>query len=621
MQQPIYNSRSLVFKRPFGAVETGTQVQFTVHLPIEWVFSSVTLIIYSEQYEHNVTMEYQKTKGDCLYYRASFTPVDTGVYFYLFKLQKGDQIRYIKSLEDASGVINNGESGRDYQLTVYKPGYTTPSSIKGGILYQIFPDRFCRSGVEHPNVPQDRELRSDWGGLPYFLPNEQGEITNSDYFGGDLLGIQKKLPYLQQLGVTMIYLNPIFEAHSNHRYNTADYRKIDPLLGTEEDFINLCREAKKRGIRIILDGVFSHTGSDSIYFNKNSRYNSAGAFNTPESPYKNWFQFLKYPDVYKSWWGFTSLPELDKNNPDYINFICGEDGILRHWLRLGASGYRLDVADELPDSFIARVREAVKAEGEENLLIGEVWEDASNKLAYGVRRKYFLGDELDSVMNYPFKEAILDLLRGGHRSHFINRISDIVENYPPQSLHVAMNSLSTHDTERAITVLAGLSCQGKDRGWQSHHHLNFEQYRHGVELLKAAMALQYFLPGLPCIYYGDEAGLQGYKDPFNRGCYPWGCENRELIDYVCLLGKLRLASPALGEGALEFLDSEEGLIALKRKDYTGETIAIINYTNVSHNFSHNLKGYNCLYRPQQSHQLEIGPYGLAVYIRKNENNE
>ena len=198
---------------------------------------------------------------------------------------------------------------------------------------------------------------------------------------------------------------------SNHRYNTADYRKIDPLLGTEEDFINLCREAKKRGIRIILDGVFSHTGSDSIYFNKNSRYNSAGAFNTPESPYKNWFQFLKYPDVYKSWWGFTSLPELDKNNPDYINFICGEDGILRHWLRLGASGYRLDVADELPDSFIARVREAVKAEGEENLLIGEVWEDASNKLAYGVRRKYFLGDELDSVMNYPFKEAILDLLR------------------------------------------------------------------------------------------------------------------------------------------------------------------------------------------------------------------
>ena len=236
-----------------------------------------------------------------------------------------------------------------------------------------------------------------------------------------------------------------------------------------------------------------------------------------------------------------------------------------------------------------------------------------------MRRKYFLGDELDSVMNYPFKEAILDLLRGGHRTAFINRISDIVENYPPQSLHVAMNSLSTHDTERAITVLAGLPCQGKDRAWQSHHHLSFDQYSHGVKLLKAAMALQYFLPGLPCVYYGDEAGLQGYKDPFNRGCYPWGYENRELIDYTCLLGRLRSASPALREGSLSFLDSEEGMIALKRKDHTGETIAVINYTNTPHAFFQNLRGYNCLYGPKQSHSIELGPYDFAVYIRKNQN--
>lgn len=617
MQETIYNSRDLSHKRPFGAVETGTPVQFTVHIPIEWVFSSVTLILYSEQFEHNVTMEYQKTKGDSLYYRASFTPLDAGVYFYLFKLQKGDQTRYIKSLEDATAVINNGETGRDYQLTVYKKGYYTPDSIKGGIIYQIFPDRFCRSGRKHEQVPDDRELRSDWGGQPYFLPNEQGEVTNNDYFGGDLAGIQQKLPYLKRLGVTLIYLNPIFEAHSNHRYNTADYRKIDPLLGTEQEFSELCKEAKRFGIKIILDGVFSHTGSDSIYFNKNNRYAMAGAFNTPDSPYKNWYHFLKYPDVYKSWWGFTSLPELDKTNRDYIQFICGEDGIIRHWLRLGASGYRLDVADELPDSFIAELRAAVKAEGEENLLIGEVWEDASNKLAYGVRRRYFLGDELDSVMNYPFKDAILDLLRTGQRANFFNKILDIVENYPPQSLHVAMNSLSTHDTERAITVLAGPSCQGKDRCWQSHHHLSIDQYDHGMKLLKAAMALQYFLPGLPCVYYGDEAGLQGYKDPFNRGCYPWGCENRELVETAILLGNVRSAAPALAEGSLEFLDCEDGLVAIKRKDRSGETIAVINYSDSPREFYYNFKSYICLHGMPSVKKVELHPFDFAVYIRKN----
>jgi 4-alpha-glucanotransferase len=434
-------------------------------------------------------------------------------------------------------------------LTVYDPEFTTPEFLKGGIMYQIFPDRFAKSGKIHENVPADRVFRDDWEGTPCYKPDAKGHVWNNDYFGGDLEGIRVKLPYLKDLGVTCIYLNPIFESHENHRYNTANYEHIDPLLGSDEDFKTLCADAKELGISIILDGVFSHTGADSVYFNKYRRYNTAGAYNSKESRYSPWYCFHNWPDAYDSWWGIDTLPNVREENPSYLDYICGEDGILQRWIDAGASGYRLDVADELPDKFLDALRKRVKAVGEDNLIIGEVWEDASNKEAYGKKRRYLLGSQLDSVMNYPFKDSISKYVCGGCACEFVEEITTILENYPKPAVDVLMNSLSTHDIERAINRFGGENCEGKSKDWMSQKFLTEYEYSLGKNRLKVAMVLQFFLPGVPCIYYGDEIGMQGYKDPFNRRCFSWNNIDEDLVNFTKTLSGLRASSEVFKIGA------------------------------------------------------------------------
>ena len=378
--------------------------------------------------------------------------------------------------------------------------------------------------------------------------------------------------------MTCIYLNPIFEAQSNHRYDTADYEKIDPMLGTERDFKSLCQSAEKLGIKIMLDGVFSHTGDDSKYFNRYSRYDSIGAYQSENSPYYNWYKFNKWPDDYESWWGIKILPEVNEDNPDFIEYITGKNGIARKWLRLGASGWRLDVADELPDEFLDEFRKAVKEEKNDCLVLGEVWEDASNKSSYGKLRRYLLGEQLDSVMNYPFAGAVIDFIRDANAELFASRVMSIVENYPKEVLDVLMNHISTHDTMRAITALAGESCAYRDRRWQSTHSLDEKEYRYGMKLLMAASAMQFALPGVPTIYYGDEAGMQGYKDPFNRRCYPWGKENEELVEWYKKLGEIRSKNSVFKDGKFEILSAVAGCVAFSRKN-DDEAILVISSSN------------------------------------------
>lgn len=383
---------------------------------------------------------------------------------------------------------------------------------------------------------------------------------------GDLKGIEQKLDYLKELGVTCIYLNPIFEAYSNHRYDTGDYSKIDPILGTEEDFKELCKKAGEHGIRIINDGVFSHTGADSVYFNRSGKYGSGGAYRDKNSPYFSWYKFNEWPDNYNSWWGFYTLPEVNETSPEFNEYINGKNGIIRKWMRCGNSGWRLDVADELPDEFMENLRNAVKSENPEAFIVGEVWEDASNKVSYGARRKFLLGYQLDSVMNYVFRNAILDFCRGQNARYTMAAIMSVVENYPRPVLRVLMNSLSTHDTERALTVIAGEPLNGHDRAWQASTHLTDEQRKKGIKLMKLASAMQFTLPGFPCVYYGDEAGMEGYRDPFNRCCYPWGRQNKELLDLHRQLGKLRKDCSALGDGEFVSVFADGNRISYIRYD-------------------------------------------------------
>ncbi len=576
----IFHAQNTVYKSPFGAVPAQAPVRFQIDLPHGSNCEQPTLLICQDgQWDNpqSVLLMLQDVLPHANRFAAVYTPSQPALLFYHFScVQNGKTVHFFRD-EDGS-AIDRGD--RWWQLTVYDPSYQTPDFIKGGLYYQIFPDRFRRSETPKEGVPPDRVLHPAFEGLPVFRPNGQGKYLNDDYFGGDLRGIIEKIPYLRELGVTCLYLNPIFEAHSNHRYNTADYRKIDPLLGTNEDFLELCRAAHEAEISVILDGVFSHTGSDSLYFNREGRYGEGGAYHDPQSPYRSWYQFEQYPYKYQSWWGFDTLPNVQEEEPSYMEFICGDDGVLEYWMNLGADGFRLDVADELPDSFLDAVRWRLKTHGAK-LLIGEVWEDASNKIAYGYRRRYLLGGQLDGVMNYPFGNAILSFIRNGGGQALARTVWEILENYPPQTVSVLMNSLSTHDIPRAITALAGDPLYGQDREWQaSHHFLPLEVYKTGKQRLRLASLLQYFLPGVPCLYYGDEAGLSGYKDPFNRCPYPWGHEDPELLDWFRGLGALRGAfSSLLADGEYLPVRWSENFFSFLRRKEGGCLLVAVNRGN------------------------------------------
>lgn len=573
-----YNSRKKLHKSKFGAIKQGETVTFNIVLPRAMCCTGVNLVVRndneSRQQGFRNSFTWLRMEGEEEeWWTLDYTPTQGGLYWYFFECNTSWGATVITNKGSGIGVL--GETDREFQLTVYKEDFATPDWLKGGIIYQIFPDRFNFSGEKKAPTP-DRKLRNDWGGEPEWRPDEKGKVKNNDYFGGDLKGIENKLEYLSSLGVSCVYLNPVFEANSNHRYDTADYSKVDHLLGDEKSLESLCEKAEKYGISVILDGVFSHTGDDSIYFNKYGKYDSVGAYQSKESPYFKWYNFTDYPEKYHSWWGIDILPEVDETQDDFINFIAGENGIARKWLKSGIKGWRLDVADELPDKFLDAFRKAVKAEKTDALVLGEVWEDASNKCSYGMRRRYLLGDQLDSVMNYPFADAIISFVSSGIVSGFTDKIMNILENYPPQVVNVLMNHIGTHDTARAITLLAGESCEYRDRLWQSQKKLTDEQYALGVKLLKMASLIQYTLPGVPSLYYGDEAGMQGYKDPFNRVCYPWGKENAELVEWYRQLGTFRRNNSVFIDGVFEPVSEADGVVAYLRKNETEEIMVIAN---------------------------------------------
>lgn len=572
-----YNSRKEYHKNKFGAVQEGTPIVFRIVMPRSFSVSYAFLAVKEEftQERQLISMEWECMQGDSEeWWRVEFTPSKAGLYFYHFEYDTPFGRSVILLNKEGYGILN--ASGSDWQLTVYEKGFSSPDKFKGGIIYQIFPDRFAFSGKDKKDIPSYRILRSDRENEPYWKPDEKGITLNNDFFGGDLEGIRQKLDYLESLGVTCIYLNPIFKAHSNHRYDTGDYLSIDPLLGDEKDFSKLCSDAKKKGISVILDGVFSHTGDDSVYFNKYSSYPSVGAYQSKESPYYNWYKFRSFPDDYECWWGIKILPEVTEENEDFLGFIAGENGVLRKWMKLGADGWRLDVADELPDVFLDRLREAVKAEKSDALVLGEVWEDASNKVSYSVRRRYLLGRQLDSVMNYPFAEAIIRFARTCDTSSFSETVMTVLENYPKTVVDVLMNHIGSHDTVRIINALAGESLMNKSRSWQSGKRLSPESYEKGIKLVKLSSVIQFTLPGIPSIYYGDEIGMQGYADPFNRGCFVEENAEKSLLEHYRKIGEIRRKHTCFKEGDFRFVSCERACIAYIREDENDSLLIIAN---------------------------------------------
>lgn len=579
----VFNPRSALYKNPFGAIPCGGRVELCCRPLAIDDFNHCSVIIRREFAGVQTELELQFSG----YWedRACFSlslelPEEPDLLWYHFHFWRDNGTG---CLYDKTGYRSEGEPV-DWQLTVYRESHT-PQWFGAGATYQIFPDRYCRLSLPDPSgLVGDRWVHENWSDMPAWRP-ENGEVKNRDFFGGSLAGIQAHLDDLEALGVSTLYLCPIFEAASNHRYNTANYEHIDPMLGTEEDFRNLCAEAKRRGIHVILDGVFNHTGSQSIYFNADGFYPTLGAAQSMDSPYYPWFSFMNWPHTYESWWGITTLPNVREDNPAYVDYIIeNEDSIVRRWLRAGASGWRLDVADELPDEFIVKLRQAVEETDPESLLIGEVWEDASNKISYSRRRRYLLGQELHGVMNYPFRTALLAYLLGGNASEFREAMESIRENYPPMAFYSAMNFLGTHDTPRILTVLGGTALPD-DREWQSNYHLSPEARRMALARVRLAAAVLFTFPGSPMVYYGDEVGMEGCGDPFNRGTFPWGQEDTDLQSWFRQLGTLRKQRASLQRGTLRWICAEGALLCYARVLENEATVTIINAGSEERSFT------------------------------------
>lgn len=517
----IFDNQSEFFRSPQGGIKSGHEVNIQIYINKNSSLNPKIIIEKRQDlnkiFHKEVPLIWKGTKNSYDLYNGSFSLKEYGHYFYSF-------------------IINDNNSSRPYELLVCTESYETPDWIKGGIIYHIFVDRFYRKNILHKNG--DIIIRNDWGNIPTYHPDDDGEIKNNDFFGGNLEGIKYKLPYLKELGVTAIYLSPIFEAYSNHKYDVGNYFSIDPMFGDENSFIELCKEAESYGMGVILDGVFSHTGVISKYFNKYGYYKSTGAYQSKDSPYYDWYIFNKWNEDYVCWWGIKTLPTINKECKSYINFITGEDGVLNYWQKRGVKGWRLDVADELPNDFLDKLRKAVKIQNNEALIVGEVWEDASNKFSYARLKEYFCGNQLDSVTNYPLKNAIIKYVKTRDCSELNNTINFIMEKYPPQAVNCLMNILGTHDTARILTVL-GSNDTPQTKNEKAVYKLSFDDLNKGIKLLKIASLIQFTLPGVPCIYYGDEVGVEGFEDPFNRACFPWGNENNEILSHYKFLSQLR----------------------------------------------------------------------------------
>ena len=573
----LYDSKNTMFKNPFGTLVPGQECKLHVHVPASVRATSVTCELLHENHTaaQSFALSKEDTQGLYQIFGGTLTLADPALYFYYFRVHTPEgTFRLFKQGEDT-----NMEAGDLWQISCVPASFHTPDWAKGAVIYQVFPDRFAKSGdCDLTGKLEPYTVHRDWNEEVGWQPNEEGVILNNDFFGGNFRGITEKLPYIASLGTTILYLNPIGKAFSNHRYDTGDYKLPDPMLGTIEEFKVLCEEAHKLGMKVILDGVYSHTGSNSRYFNRDNAFEGIGAFQSKESSYHSWYTFYEWPYNYHSWWDFNTLPTINKMDPAFIRYIISdEDSVLAHWLNLGADGFRLDVADELPDEFLKLLYERVKELKADALVLGEVWEDASNKKAYDRRRTYFTNAELDSVMNYPFRTAILAFMRGWDSGRGLKEtVMSIVENYPPEVVAANMNLLGTHDTPRILTALVD-DFDGT-REEKAKRHLS----RHNLEVardrLLMASFLQYTLPGSPSLYYGDEALMEGYKDPFNRRTYPWGREDTEMVDHFKRLGQLRRKYEALRLGDIRFFEAEDKHLAFSRT-CNGKTITV--YVNRS----------------------------------------
>lgn len=572
----FHHSQRPFFRFPQGAVPCGTQVQIRFYAKEA---EKVILRTWNGE-EKQIQMTFD---GEKIYTTTIQLPDAPCLFWYDFMVHHHGTVTHYANNPQKLGGIGFGypHQGPSFQITVYDRAFKTPDYLKNGIIYQIFPDRFykhritSKKQIEASPVHYDSIIHESWDEVPLLIKASRSNDNKAiDFFGGTLKGIEKKLPYLKELGVSILYLNPIFEAHTNHRYDTGNYEKIDPFLGTTEHFVSLCNKAEEMGMHIILDGVFSHTGEDSMYFNRYAHYPNKGAFQGSDSAYHDWYHFYDCGQEYECWWGIPTLPEVMDENPDYQAFLFNQkNGIVPGWIDKGAGGWRLDVVDELSMGFLQNLRKSTKKKSKNAAIIGEVWEDASNKMAYNELRSYCLGDTMDSVMNYPLRDGIISFLLHQSTAYDLARlISHQQEVYPAPFYYALMNLIGSHDRSRIINVLSGHTFDDVPMEERSHQNLNKDQLALGKERFVKAFEILCALPGAPTMYYGDEAGMEGAADPFSRGTFPWGKEDKKLQKTIRSLFEKRNKSQALKTGSLNVYAVDENTIRIVRQIKNGKDV-------------------------------------------------
>lgn len=527
--------------------------------------------------EREVDVKNTASSFSCAYIvETELLPAPDGLYFCHFEFLSGG-IRYYTAFDNANNCYIATHFVNETQILVYDEKYASPEWLVGGVMYQIFPDRFARGGEVIRR--SDAVYNEDWdNGIPEYPEIRGDSFPNNTHFGGTLYGVAEKLDYLLSLGVNCIYLNPIFEAYSNHKYDTADFMSVDKSFGGDKALECLIEKAHSRGIAVILDGVFNHVGNDSIYFDAYGKYGN-GACQSKDSPYYGWFKFNDYPDSYESWWGIKNLPRTVRCE-SYISHITEE--VIPKYMKMGIDGFRLDVADELESGFLDRIAKAIKSYKPDALIIGEVWEDASNKIAYDERKRYFRGGQLDSVTDYPIRNAVIDFVKYGNADFLVETVSTLYRNYPPHKLAVLMNFLGSHDTERIATVLGGEPDMGEPNSELAVKRMPEAVREQTKELLKQAYLLLASLPGVPCIYYGDEIAMEGYHDPFNRCPFPTYGFNDTCSDYFKTVNKLRRSEPLFKAQQLKAEVLSDGVACITRENNTKKLIIFANMSEVAY---------------------------------------
>ncbi|MBO5907196.1 MAG: glycoside hydrolase family 13 protein [Clostridia bacterium] len=604
-----------------SAYDINEKIVINAFLPRNLGVISAKIIIYSENCADVVEVcdgEWLDMEGelDVYEFRPS-TLSRVGIYFFSIEIKSAFGVLHSRGrIYELS--FADSYSSPHLQLTLTDFRNTQPSAILGGVIYHVFVDRFNRGG-DVPISKGARLITGEWERIPEYPEYPGAPMKNNTFYGGTLYGVIAKLDYISSLGVKAIYLSPIFSSVSNHKYDTADYMSVDEMFGGDQALLELIKEADKRGIKIILDGVFNHTGSDSVYFNKYGRYSTLGAYQSTDSEYYGWYDFKKHPDDYTAWWGIDILPRINPDNPSCADFFASEGGVVSKYRDMGIYGLRLDVVDELSDSFVAKIKKTLSRSAEA-VLYGEVWEDASNKIAYGKRKHYYLGNQLDGVMNYPLRSGIIDYFTGRGKEKLEYALKEVTVNAPDRVMHAQMNLLGTHDTPRILTVLSGVNFEGRKNSELVELRLNGTERKEATKKLISAYTVLATLPGIPTVFYGDEAGLEGCGDPFNRMPYPWGKENKKLISHYKKLGRIRTEhSEAYTFGAFSLLCLTDKMLAFLR--YSSRSAYVTVYNNSLADIRISAKGkLKSLINGKTFSAHTLSPYSADVFVLSREDS-